>query len=107
MAGVTRVERVRMKDLREEVGIKTCIVCKIVKSRMKWTGHMVRMKYERLPKIPETKKDARRWQKTTKTTAKMGGLFEQRSDKGRGGRKGQRKFHQQGSMETNYKRSRT
>ena len=33
-----------MKDLREEVGIKACTVGKIVKSRMKWAGHMVRMK---------------------------------------------------------------
>ena len=30
-----------MKDLREEVGCKACIVGKIVKSRMKWAGHMV------------------------------------------------------------------
>ena len=28
-----------MKDLREEVGTKACIVGKIVKSRMKWAGH--------------------------------------------------------------------
>ena len=37
-----------MKDLREEVGTKACIVRKIVKSRMKWVGlgHMVRMKDE-------------------------------------------------------------
>ena len=28
-----------------------CIVGKIVKSRIQWTGHMVRMKDERLPKI--------------------------------------------------------
>ena len=34
-----------MKDLREEVG--TCIVGNIVKSRMKWAGHMVRMKDEK------------------------------------------------------------
>ncbi len=43
-AGVRRVERRRMKDLREEVGNKPCIVGKIVKSRTKWAGHMVRMK---------------------------------------------------------------
>ena len=43
IAGVRRVERRRMKDLREEVGTKACIVGKIVKSRMKWAGHMVRM----------------------------------------------------------------
>ena len=39
-----------MKDLREEVGTKACIVGKIVKSRMKWAGHMVRMKDDKLPK---------------------------------------------------------
>ena len=45
-----------MKDLREEVGTKDCIVGKIVKSRMKWAGHMVRMKDDKLPKRAETKK---------------------------------------------------
>ena len=54
IAGVRRVERRRMKDLREEVGTKACIVDKIVKSRMKWAGHMVRMKYDKLPKRAET-----------------------------------------------------
>ena len=44
IAGVMRVERRRMKDLREEVGTKACIVGKIVKNRMKWAGHMIRMK---------------------------------------------------------------
>ena len=28
-----------MKDLREAVGTKACIVGKEVKSRMKWAGH--------------------------------------------------------------------
>ena len=56
IAGVRRVERRRMKDLREEVGTKACIVGKIVKSRMKWAGHMVRMKDEKLPKRSETMK---------------------------------------------------
>ena len=45
-----------MKDLREEVGTKACIVGKIVKSRMKWAGHMVRMKDDKLVKRSETKK---------------------------------------------------
>ena len=56
IAGVKRVERRRMKDLREEVGTKACTVGRIVKSWMKWAGHMVRMKDERSPKISETKK---------------------------------------------------
>ena len=42
-----RVERRRTKDLREEVGTKACIVCKIVKSRIKLAKHMVGMKDER------------------------------------------------------------
>ena len=45
-----------MKYLREEVGSEACIVGKIVKRRKKWDGHMVSMKYERLPKRYETKK---------------------------------------------------
>ena len=45
-----------MKDLGEEVGTKACIVGKIVKSRMKLAGHMVRMKDDKLPKRSETKK---------------------------------------------------
>ena len=45
-----------MKDLREEVETKACLVGKMVKRRIKWAGHMVRMKDERLPKRSETKK---------------------------------------------------
>ena len=45
-----------MKYLREEVGTKACIVGKIVKSRVQWAGHMVRMKDDKLPKRAETKK---------------------------------------------------
>ena len=41
-----------MKDLREEVGTKACIIGKIVKSRMKWAGHMVRMKMRNYRKDP-------------------------------------------------------
>ena len=33
------MKRRRMKDLREEVGTKACIVGKIVKSRVKRAGH--------------------------------------------------------------------
>ena len=52
-------------------------------------------------------KEARRLQKTRKTTAKMGGLCEERSEKGRGGRKVERKGQRKGPMERNYKSSRT
>ena len=56
IAGEERVDRWRMKDLREEVGTKACLVGKIVKSRMTWAGHMVRMKDDKLAKRSETKK---------------------------------------------------
>ena len=45
-----------MKDLREEVGTKACTVGKIVKSRIKWAGHIIKMKDERLLKRSDTKK---------------------------------------------------
>ena len=38
-----------MKDIREEVGTKACIFGRIVKSRIKWAGHVVGMKDEKLP----------------------------------------------------------
>ena len=79
---------------REEVGTKACIVGKIVKSRMKWTGNKVRMKYDKVPKRSIRDKAARRFQKTRKTEAKIGGLYEERSEKGRGGRKVERKGQQ-------------
>ena len=53
-----------MKDLIEAVGIKPCIVVKIFKSWVK-------------------DKEARRSQKTRKTTAKMGGVCEKGPEKGR------------------------
>ena len=56
IAGVRRVERRRMKHMREEVRTKASIVEKIVKSRMKWAGHVVRMKDDKLSKRSETKK---------------------------------------------------
>ena len=50
--GVKRVEKRRMNEL-EEVGTEAGIVGKIVKSRMKWAEHMVRMRDEisRVPKM--------------------------------------------------------
>ena len=56
LAEVKRVEKRRIIDLREEVGTKGCTFGKIVKSRIKWAGHMTRMKDEILQKRSETKK---------------------------------------------------
>ena len=75
-----------IKDLTEEVRL------------MKWAGHMVRMKDERLLIFRRNG----RLQKMRKITAIMRGLPEDRSKEGRGGRKVDRKG-QQGTMEKSNK----
>ena len=40
-----------MDELREEVGIQKCLMGRLVKSRLKWAGHVERMKEDRLPII--------------------------------------------------------
>ena len=40
IAGVKRVDRRRMDELREEVGIQKCLMGRLGKSRMKWAGHV-------------------------------------------------------------------
>ena len=94
-----------MKDLREEVGTKACILGKIVKSRMKWAGHMVRMKDDKLPKRTETKKQEGcrtrgrpqlRWENCVKRDLR-------KAEEEENERKGQ----PQGPMEANYESSRT
>ena len=103
IVGEKRLERRRMKDMREEVGTKASIVGKIVKSRTKWDFRIKRWE------ISEKSRDkgTRRLQKTRKTTAKMGGLCEERYKKGRGGRKVERKGQQQRAMEANHESSHT
>ena len=96
-----------MKDLREEIGTKACIVGKIVKNRTKWAGHMVRMKYDKLPKRSETKKQEGFRKRGRLQLTWEDCTCEERSEKGRGARKVERKGQQQGPMETNYKRSRS
>ena len=45
------MDRRRMDELREEVGIQKCLMGRLVKSRMKWAGHVERMKEDRLPSV--------------------------------------------------------
>ena len=51
VAGVKRVDRRRMDELREEVGIRKCLMGRLMKIRLKWTGHVERMKEDRLPRM--------------------------------------------------------
>ena len=95
-----------MKDLREEVGTKACIVGKIVKSRMKWAGHMIRMKDDKLPKRAETKKQEGSRKRGRPQLRWEDCVERDRCEKGRGRRKMERKGQQQGPME-DYESSRT
>ena len=51
IAGVKIVDRRRMDELREEVGIQKCLMGRLLKSLMKWAGHVERMKEDRLPRM--------------------------------------------------------
>ena len=57
-----------MTELREEIGTEACLVVKIGKCRIKWIGHMVRMKDKRLSKRSD--KETMRLQKTRNITAR-------------------------------------
>ena len=43
IAGVKRINKRRMEELREEVGVKECFTRKLVRSRLRWAGHVERM----------------------------------------------------------------
>ena len=104
IAGVRRVERRRMKDLREEVGTKACIVGKIVKSRIKWAGHMVRMNDDKLPKRAETKKQEGS-RKRGIPQLRSGDCVKRDLRKAEEEEKWREKGQQQGPMEANYESS--
>ena len=47
---VTQEDRRKMKELRDEIGIKKHLKMKVVGSRMRWAGHVQRMDEDRLSK---------------------------------------------------------
>jgi hypothetical protein len=49
--GVTRRDRIRNTDIRSEMGMEVDVVQKIQKRRLRYYGHVVRMKPERLPNV--------------------------------------------------------
>ena len=86
IAGVKRVDRRRMDEPREEVGIQKCVMGRLVKSRLKWAGHVEQMKgsatKDGICSPGESK------EKERKTTYEMARLHRERHEKGGVGGRG-------------------
>ena len=50
-ARVTRADRRRMVELREETGMQRSLTERLARSRLEWAGHVERMADDKLPKI--------------------------------------------------------
>ena len=82
IARVTRADRRRMVELREETGVQRSLTERLVRSRLQWAGHVERMAGERLPKrAAELREQGRRrrgrprlrWEDCVKRGAKKAG----------------------------------
>ena len=82
IARVTRADRRRMVELREETGVQRSLTERLVRSRLQWAGHVERMADDRLPKrAAELREQGRRrrgrprlrWEDCVKRAVKKAG----------------------------------
>ena len=76
-----RVDRRRMNDLRKKVGIQCSLTGRLVRSRLIWAGHLVRMDASKESRGGNTT----RTQEKRKAIAEMEGLREEGHEKIGGG----------------------
>ena len=75
IARVTRADRRRVVELREEMGATRSLTERLARSRLQWTGHVERMADDRLPKrAAELREEGCRQEETMEANAEMGGL---------------------------------
>ena len=60
IVAVNRVDKGRIDELTEEVGVKESFKKKLVRSRLKWAGHVERMGDEKLAKRADAQKVERK-----------------------------------------------
>ena len=77
IARVTRADRRRMAELREETGVQRSLTERLVRSRLQWAGHVERMADDRLPKRAPELREKR------EANAEMGGLCKERYEEHR------------------------
>src|SRR6218665_1934785 len=69
--GVTRRDRIRNEDIFNRLNIRIGIIDRIRNKRLRYFGHLNRMKNERYPKIAYIQRICTRNQKERKTKEKM------------------------------------
>ena len=75
IARVTRADRRRVVELREETGATRSLTERLARSRLQWAGHVERMADDRLPKrTAELREEGCRQEQTMEANAEMGGL---------------------------------
>ena len=73
IARVTRADRRKMVELREETGVQSSLTVRLVRSILQWAGHVERMADGRLPKSAAELREQGRRRRSREANAEMGG----------------------------------